>query len=91
MFLFTKTRFQFHKSEFPDAEDPFAWFPESLWLLLAQDKLRQREMQGRSASMMRNEMRLPWGSTLLSPKSPEAQQLKRMAVEQDSVGKRVRL
>ena len=51
--------------------------------MAGEDKLRQREMQGRSASMMQHEMRLPWGSTLLSPKSPEAQQLKRRAVEED--------
>ena len=51
--------------------------------MVGEDKLRQREMQGRSASMMQNEMRLPWGSTLLSPKSPEAQQLIGRAREQD--------
>ena len=51
--------------------------------MLSQDRLRQREMQGRSASMMRTEMRLPWAGTLLSPKSSEGQQFKKLAVEQD--------
>ena len=57
----------------------FAEFPEAV----SQDKLRQREMQGRSASMMRKEMRLPWAGTLLSPTSSEGQQFKKLAVEQD--------
>ena len=49
----------------------------------SKDKLRQREMQGRSASMMCQDIRLPWGNTMLSPQSPEAQQFIRVAREQD--------
>ena len=40
-------------------------------------------MQGRSALMMRKEMRLPWAGTLLSPTSSEGQQFENLAVEQD--------
>eukprot|EP00435_Cladocopium_sp_Y103_P030593 s2069_g7.t1 len=47
------------------------------------DKLRQREMQGRSASMMRKKMRLPWGSMLLSRTSPETLQLEKMSVAKE--------
>lgn len=52
-------------------------------LSVFEEKLCQREMQGRSASMMRQDMRLPWAGTLLSCKSSEAQKLKQVAKNQD--------
>jgi len=51
------------------------------------DQLRQREMQGRSASKMRKEVRLPWAGRLLSPTSSEGQQFEKLAVEQEEVNR----
>ena len=51
------------------------------------DKLRQREMQGRSASMMRKEMRLPWAGTLSTPRSSKGQQFKKLAKEQEEANR----
>ena len=75
------TKLEFHRASDGEFLIPtgFAWFPKRFF----QDQLRQREMQGRSASKMRKEVRLPWAGRLLSPTSSEGQQFERLAVEQD--------
>ena len=73
----------FHSMVLVDIQDNPSPERHPLMLVNFEDKLRQREMQGRSASMMQTEMRLPWGSTLLSPQSAETHQFIKAAREQD--------